>query len=115
MSFYNDNSVPFGSKVITIGGVAYVAEHISLSRPSHIIERKDQIGEPNGWVGTKGFDHGSCTLQIATEDTAYPARGDTFTMDGIDGTWVIVDTTEPFAQADYFKVNATIRLAQFAA
>lgn len=94
----------------------YILESISLTRPAKIIERPNQIGEPNGWVAVLGFEHGTCVIQIPAETSAYPQLGDWFedTFDGTDANpeaerWVITDITQPFAMADYFKCNATIR------
>ena len=124
---YIDNQVPFGSRVEdfkrgTGAGTdvgTYILESISLTRPAKIIERPNQIGEPNGWVAVSGFAHGTCVVQIPTEASEYPKIGDWF-EDAFDGTdanaaderWVIVDITQPYAIADYFKCNATIRLSE---
>src|SRR5438876_2050664 len=122
--FYNDNSVPFGSRteVIKRGGTGsptdigtFVCEHISLTQPSHIGERKNEIGKPNGWWAVEGFDHGTCVIQIPTLDQPYPKRGDwfqdTFGEGEEEETWAIVEITKPFAMADYYKANGTIRRA----
>src|SRR5437870_2923144 len=120
---YADNSVPFGSRSETIkrGGTAqpteigeYVLEHISLTRPAHKIQRKDQVNRPNGFVLTEDFDHGTAVIQIPTGDSPYPQRGDWFQdtfSTGETETWVIGDVTEPYAQADYFKANITLHRA----
>ncbi|SRR6266576_1275450 len=123
---YIDNSVPFGSRVEDIlrgtgAGTpvgTYILESISLTRPSKIIERPNQIGEPNGWVAVAGFQHGTCVVQIPLDTSEYPKIGDWFedTFDGSDASpstehWVIVDITQSYAMADYFKCNATIRLS----
>jgi hypothetical protein len=126
MSFYNDNAVPFGSRVETLkrGGTSnfteigeFVFENISLTLPSKIIERPNQIGEPNGWVATNGFGTGTAVLQIATESTEYPRRGDwfedTFNIEvdepGIGSHWVIVEMTAPFEMGGYHKCNVSLR------
>jgi hypothetical protein len=128
MSTYNDNSVPFGSRteVIKRGSTSaptvvgtFIFESISLTRPSKIIERPNQIGEPNGWVAVSGFIHGTATIQIAEIDSGYPKIGDwfvdTFVEDdnnnSLDETFVIVEMTQPYAMADYWKCNVTLRLA----
>ncbi len=123
---YIDNAVPFGSRVEDIlrgtgSGTpvgTYILESISLTRPAKIIERPNQIGEPNGWVAVAGFQHGTCVIQIPLETSEYPKIGDWFddTFDGSDASpsderWVVVDITQPYAMADYFKANATIRLS----
>lgn len=107
---YNDGAVLFGSKIL--GG--RIAENISLTGPSKIIERPNEIGGPNGWVAVGGFPHGTLTFQVASEDDI-PTNGDTFEIDfaseDLNGTWVVVEVTRPFAIADYWKCNATIRKA----
>ncbi len=77
---FNDGTVQYGSRVLTINGVTYVADNITVNRPTKRIERTDQIGEPSGSVGVAGFVTGSCQLQIATSSTAEPQGGYTFTV-----------------------------------
>ncbi|SRR6266576_2525324 len=100
---YNDGAVPFGSFVS--GG--RIIEHLSLTFPTKIIERPNEIGGPNGWVAVAGFAHGTATVQIATVNDV-PALGEVLT-DLPGGDWVIVDITRPFAIADYYKCNVTLR------
>jgi hypothetical protein len=113
MSTYTDNAVPFGSRTETINSLTYVFENITIKRPSKIIERPNQIGEPNGWVSVSGFPTGTATAQIATSATARLVNGDKFEDDFGHGTetWVIVDTDDPFPMHDYWKQNVTIRLS----
>ena len=124
---YNDNAVPFGSRVENIkrGGTGsptavgtFILESISLTRPGKVGERPNQIGQPNGWWVVNAYEHGTCVIQIPTEASAWPKIGDWF-EDKFDGTdanptaehWVIVDVTQPYAIHDYWKCNATLRLA----
>lgn len=74
---YNDGTVQYGTRVLTINSVAYVADNISLSRPTTIIERTDNIGEPSGSVGVNKFVTFTATLQIASGSTAEPQNGQT--------------------------------------
>lgn len=125
---YNDAAVPFGSRTETInrGGTAapteigtYILENISLTRPGVVKERPNEIGQPNGWWVVSGFEHGTCVIQIPTTASEWPKIGDWFedVFDGTDVTdaatehWTIVEITQPYAIADYWKCNATIRLA----
>ncbi len=115
---YVDNAVPFGSRtedLLRAGSAlgTYILESISISRPGKVGERFNQIGEPSGWWVINTFPHGTAVVQIATVDTDYPVNGDYFEDDFGQGTerWVIVDTTQPFAMNDYYKMNITIRLS----
>ncbi len=124
---YVDNSVPFGSRTVDFkrGGTGapttvgtYILESISLSRPSKIIERPNQIGQANGWVAVSGFDSGTAVVQIPTEASEFIKLGDWF-EDAFDGTdanpedehWVVVEATQPYGMNDYYKQNVTLRLS----
>src|SRR5262245_36982528 len=120
MATYVDNAVPFGSRTEELMRAGsplgtYVFENISLTRPGKVGERHDEIGQPNGWWVVAGFPHGTGVVQIPTADADYPQIGDYFEDEFGTGTgterWVIVDTTEPYAMNDYFKMNVTIRLS----
>ena len=43
---YNDGSLPYGSQVLNINSVNYVAEQIDVSRPTKKIKRYNAVGEP---------------------------------------------------------------------
>lgn len=112
MSNYVDNSVPYGSRVLTVSrlGVSqgdYVAEQISLSRPANVIKRYDQVRNPNGAVGQEDFVTGSATLQLATSSSKQLRVGDTFpaTFDDITGseTFWLTSVDQPESQGDYKK------------
>lgn len=75
---FNDGTVPFGSRVLTINAVTYVAENFEVSEPTFKVERRDEINAPNGQYIGPDFINGSATLQLATSSTAIPALGDTF-------------------------------------
>ena len=119
-----DNAVPYGSSRVIINSVSgspYVAENISLSFPTRLVERQDQLGAPNGFVIIKGQPTGSCTLQIATSGATYPNAGDTITAfsDLIlpsyasGHPWAISNVTSPYEQAGVWKTNLNIVLALF--
>ena len=68
-AIYNDGTVAYGSKVLTINSVLFVAENIEVRRPIIKIERRNELHEPNGKVGIKDFVTGSATLQLAQSGT----------------------------------------------
>lgn len=106
--FYNDGSLPYGSVVLTINSVTYVAENITTTIPlGTTIERRDEIGEPSGQVLVKGFETGSATLQLATGSTATPAQFETFTHNS--KTYIITEVSEPMQQDGENKVNISFR------
>jgi hypothetical protein len=111
-AFTNDGSIPYGSKVLTIGAVAYIADDINVSRPSKKISRTNQIDEPAGSVNYDDFATFTATLQLATTSTVPPAKGATCTVtfDATTGseTWFVFDRTEPFQKDQETKVQVTM-------
>ena len=103
----NDGSIPYGSVVLTINSVTYVAESISLDLPTNVLERKNEVGEPSGQVLVNGFNTGSASLQLASTSTAHPANGMTFTADlqkaGTNQTY-IVSQVSPKLGAEAIKM-----------
>lgn len=75
---WNDGSIPYGSRVLTINSVAYVANNIRIRRPAKTIKRTNEIDEPTGSVGVSDFVEGTAELQLATSSTAEPQNGMTF-------------------------------------
>ena len=81
-AFKNDNTVQYGSRVLTIGaadagagGVAYVADHITIERGAKTIARTNEIDEPSGQVSYATFVTGSAMLQLASGSTVVPQQG----------------------------------------
>lgn len=109
---YNDNLVAYGSQVVTIGATAHVAESISVSQPTQIVERRDQLGAPTGQVVIPQFDNGTATLQLASTATVIPAVGATFTFVRNDASTmgvVVSGVSEPQSQFDIHKVTVNFR------
>lgn len=109
---YNDGSVPFGAQAVTIGGLSIVAESISLSQPSTIIERSNATGDPSGQVIIETFNTGSAVLQLATTAITVVTIGATFTMVRNNGATVgvvISSVDEPQSQFEAHKQNVGIR------
>lgn len=120
-AFKNDVTIPYGSKVLTVGsssggsgGTTYVAENIQLSHPSGLILRKNEIGEPSGQVAyNNDVRQFSCTLQLSTSSTVPPSKGweTTVTFDATTGSEVFYlhDLGSNFGQEEETKVSATFR------
>ncbi len=119
MSAYSDGNAPFGSQVIAIGAppVNYVAEKISYSEPSTVVERRNQAGAPSDQIFVNGFGTGSMDLQFATTSTAIPAVGATFTLTrqsattGVAATLgcVVSQVGEAYGQLDITKCSVNFR------
>jgi len=112
-AFTNDGTVQYGSRVLTINGVDYVADNCEVTRPSKTIERTNEIGEPSGQVSYEGFVTGSATLQLATGSTAIPVQGLEFSTTWVASigpeTFYIDSVTQPESKDAEKKVNVTFR------
>lgn len=94
-------TLPYGSRVLTIDSVAYIANNFSTSQSLNVIERQNELGAPNGAVGIQTARTGSAQLQLATTSTAIPEAGDTLLADSI--TYFITEASKP-EEAQGFKV-----------
>ena len=70
--------MPFGSQVLTINSVTYVANNVNVKNTSTQITRKDQYSIPSAEVLLVMPFTGDAELQLATWDTATPAIGQFF-------------------------------------
>lgn len=114
MPTYNDGSVPYGSQVVSIGGVSFVAESISITEPSTVVERRDELGNPSGQVIIGQFINGSCVLQLATTATQLPTFGTTFSLTrpgtpAVTIGVIISEVGEVLNQSEAYKVNVSFR------
>jgi hypothetical protein len=125
---YNNTSIPYGARVDTFyrsptigtgaftGGAnlgAYIAETVTLSRPAKVIERRDELGGPNGSVGVIDFVTGTATVQLATSATLQLRPGDCFndTFDSSLGSeaFVVEEASQPEGQTEYKKQTIKFR------
>jgi hypothetical protein len=80
MPTVTDSNVVCRSQVLNINSVNYVADQISISYPSKVIERTDENDAPSGQVIYSGFPTGSATLQYAAANTVHPPIGGAFNI-----------------------------------
>jgi hypothetical protein len=73
---YNDGTVAYGSRVITINSVAFVADNINVTRPTKAVDRTNELGEPSGSVGIADFVTMTAQLQLA-DTLVEPENGQT--------------------------------------
>lgn len=107
MAFTKDGTHKYGSIVLTIDAITYVAENFETSQPSNAVEVTNENGEPAGQVIVPGFVTGSATLQLATAATALPAIGDEFTVDTV--AYIVSEVGESRTQNDITKCNISFR------
>lgn len=94
-------TLPYGSRVVTIDSVGYIANNFSTSQSLNVIERTTELGAPNGAVGIQTARTGSAQLQLATVSTDVPDAGDAFSADSV--TYFITEVSKP-EEAQGFKV-----------
>lgn len=98
-------NLPYGSRVLTINAIGYIAQNFSVNQGLNVIERMDQIGAPNGAVGIQTARTGSAQLQIALSSTTFPTAGLEFgtSIDGATVTFFLTSVGRP-EEAQSFKV-----------
>jgi len=94
-------SLPYGSRVVTVDSVGYIANNFSTSQSLNVIERTDSLGAPNGAVGIQQARTGSAQLQLATSSSTIPDVGDTFLADSV--TYFLTEVSRA-EEAQGFKV-----------
>jgi len=94
-------SLPYGSRVVTVDSVGYIANNFSTSHSLNVIERTTELGAPNGAVGIQQARTGSAQLQLATSTTTAPDVGDTFSADSV--TYFLTEVSRA-EEAQGFKV-----------
>jgi len=100
-------TLPYGSRVLTLSAVGYIANSFSTSTGLQVIDRQDDLGAPNGAIGIRQPITGSASLQLATTSTSYPAAGDQFTANSV--TFFITEVSKPESQNGFKMVDITFR------
>ena len=109
---YNDGGLVFGSQVVSIVSVAYVAESINVDKSTSVIEQKNEYGVPTGQVLIEQIPTGSMTLQLASSSTVAPSIGAAFTLVPVGGgsaTFLISKVGEQFSQDGETKLSVDFR------
>ena len=90
---------------VTINAIAYIAEDITLNNPSKIVDITDSNGIPSGQAILQAKVVGTMKLQLATNATAVPPKGNTFTLFG--ATYYVTDVSEAFVAGAYTYCNCS--------
>lgn len=93
-SIVTDGTMAYGTQSVTINSVAYIINNVKVARPVKEANDEDTVGKPGRNRYTVGVDELTGDLQLATNSTAYPKFGDTFTLtlDSNYGseTWIVM-------------------------
>ena len=101
LPYLTSATLPYGSRILTIDAVTYIANNFRVDSTGALIERQTELGAPNGAVLIREAKTGSAQLQLATTTTAIPEVGDEFTADTI--TYFLTSVGAP-EEARGFKV-----------
>lgn len=70
--------LPYGSRVLSIGGVSYIANNFRVEQAGKLLERTTELGAPNGAVMIDTAYTGTAEVQLAANTTVYPNISMTF-------------------------------------
>src|SRR5437762_4729232 len=107
---FNDGDIPFGSELVTINGVEYVAEEIDFEEKSTAIYRRNEINVPNGGVYIQDLIKGKMTLQLRSLAEAIPENQSAVTIPfrGTARQFVITNISAPLKQDQIRKLKMEI-------
>ena|SRR5579864_1785555 len=104
---YNDGNIPYGSVKITVGGTLMVAEEVDFEDTVHTVDRRNEVGIPNGAVYIPQKVTGKLVLQLPSSATAVPNVGDigSFTYRGVPKNFIFTRIGQPLRQLDILKLQ----------
>jgi hypothetical protein len=105
--YLTTTALPYGSRIVTVSSVGYIANNFSVSQSINVIERQNELGAPNGAVGIQQARTGSAQLQLATSSTTGVAAGDSF-LDG-SVTYFITEVSKPEEQQGFKVLDVSFR------
>lgn len=101
-------SLPFGSRVLTINAITYVAQSWNPQKSTREINREDENGDENAFMLRAAVTRQSgIVLQLATSSTAVPTMGQEFTVDSL--TYVITAVGKVETQGAFHTVSIDVR------
>jgi hypothetical protein len=107
LPYLTSPNIGYGSKIITpingnANGVAFIANEFDVTEPSAQTTRTTELGAPNGWIGFAERRTGRGQLQLATNVTILPERGDNFIYgrqtNTVNGAAVVVNVNFAFIE-----------------
>ena len=108
---YTTTSFPYGSRVLSVNGTAYIAENFDITGDTDEIARQTELGAPNGFALVKNPRKGTAVLQLATTSTSYVSEGDAFstTHRGTSVTFIITSASDPESSKSAKTQNVSFR------
>lgn len=108
---YADGNFPFGSQIVTLNGIDYVAEEINFEEPTNEKDRHDQVGNVNAALYQSQKITGTMTLQLASLTTPIPNRFDIVNLiyRNAPKAFLVVKVGQPQKFDDFRKIQVEIR------
>lgn len=97
--------IPHGSRIVTIDGTAYIADNFNITSPTKQLSQNNHLGADARFKLLAGRKTATAQLQLASDSTPLPGRGNEFDGEATDevGKWVIIEVSS-VEQADQIKV-----------
>lgn len=105
LTIFSDGTQVFGvpDSPVTINSITYIAEDLTVTQPSTVVEIKDGDGIVIGQTIIPGPKTVTGKLQLAASSTAVPTVGLTMTLGG--DTYYLTEVGEATSQGQYASVN----------
>ncbi len=103
LPYLTSPNIGFGSFILTpttgnANGVAFIAEEHDATEPTAQTTRTTELGAPNGWIGFEERRTARGKLQLATNTTAHPARGDEYVYTTLSNANTTLNVTMAFTE-----------------
>ena len=83
-----DGTQPYGSFTATIGGKGpFIFDSFAVDRPTTVAEDRDEMGGPQRWRATVGFDTATAVVQALGNVNDMPQFGGTIDALIVDGNY----------------------------
>ena len=103
LPYLTNPNIGYGSFILTpqtgnANGVSFIAEEHDATEPTAQTTRTTELGAPNGWIGFEERRTSRGKLQIATNITAHPDRGDEYVYTKTTSSNAVVNVTMVFTE-----------------
>ncbi len=109
-------NLPYGSRVLSIGGVNYIANNFRVSKAGRLLERFTELAAPSGAVLLDAPYTGTAELQIANTLIAFPNVSMTFNcrveQENANVNFFITESGVPESFDQFKNVDITFREAR---
>lgn len=101
--------IPHGSRIVTIDGVAYIADSFQVTAPTKQLSQNNHLGADARFKLIAARKTATATLQLETASTTLPGRGREFDGEAADevAKWVITEVGVPYQADAITLVNIT--------